>query len=114
MITKSLQGAVAALALALTLALLGCPASHAGQDKTDGGKPKQPKLVVGIVVDQMRFDYLERYWDNFGKGGFKRLLGEGTTFTQCNYNYVPTETAPGHASIFTGATPSGHGIIMNE
>jgi predicted AlkP superfamily pyrophosphatase or phosphodiesterase len=98
----------------LLLTLAGCPATHSSQGKMTESSPIKPKLVVGIVVDQMRYDYLARYWDNFGKGGFKRLLGEGTTFTQCNFNYVPTETAPGHASIFTGATPAGHGIIMND
>jgi predicted AlkP superfamily pyrophosphatase or phosphodiesterase len=73
----------------------------------------KPKLVVGIVVDQMRSDYIDRYWNKFGEGGFKRLVNEGTLFKNCHYNYVPTETAPGHASIYTGATPSVHGIVGN-
>jgi predicted AlkP superfamily pyrophosphatase or phosphodiesterase len=73
----------------------------------------KPKLVVGIVVDQMRYDYIDRYWNKFGNGGFKRLVNEGTLFKNCHYNYVPTETAPGHASIYTGTTPSVHGIISN-
>ncbi len=72
-----------------------------------------PKLVVGIVVDQMRYDYIERYWNKFGEDGFKRLVNDGTLFSKCYYNYVPTETAPGHASIYTGATPSVHGIVSN-
>ncbi len=96
----------------LSLLILGC--SVASGQPAKGKQPKQPKLIVGIVVDQMRYDYIARYWDNFGEGGFKRLIAEGTTFSNCNYNYVPTETAPGHASIFTGTTPSGHGIIMND
>ncbi|WP_230688078.1 alkaline phosphatase PafA [Hymenobacter jeongseonensis] len=74
----------------------------------------RPKLVVGIVVDQMRYDYLYRYWSKLGSGGFKRLLGEGFSFESCNYNYVPTYTGPGHASIYTGATPSVNGIIGNN
>ncbi len=74
----------------------------------------RPKLVVGIVVDQMRYDYLYRYWSKFGKGGFRRLLGEGFSFESCHYNYVPTYTGPGHASIYTGATPSAHGIVGNN
>jgi hypothetical protein len=74
----------------------------------------RPRLVVGIIVDQMRYDYLARFWNGFTEGGFRRLAREGTAFAHCNYNYVPTETAPGHASIFTGTTPSVHGIIMNE
>ncbi|MCB0658644.1 MAG: alkaline phosphatase family protein [Saprospiraceae bacterium] len=74
----------------------------------------RPKLMVGIVVDQMRFDYLERYYDKYGDGGFKRLLQQGFSFKNTHYNYVPTETAPGHSSIYTGATPSVHGIIGNS
>ncbi len=73
----------------------------------------KPRLVIGIVVDQMRYDYIERFWHKFGEGGFKRLVNEGALFRNCHYNYVPTETAPGHASIYTGATPSVHGIISN-
>ncbi len=74
----------------------------------------KPKLVIGIVVDQMRYDYLYRYKSKFGNGGFNRLLNGGFNVHQCHYNYVPTETAPGHASIYTGTTPSTHGIISNE
>ncbi|MFN8393932.1 MAG: alkaline phosphatase family protein [Bacteroidia bacterium] len=99
-------------ALALMVAVL---AACAGTSANGGSpKSKKPKLVVGIIVDQMRFDYLKRFWPNFGEGGFKRLVQEGSSFTSCNYNYVPTETAPGHASVFTGTTPSRHGIIMNN
>ncbi|TAL58800.1 MAG: alkaline phosphatase family protein [Bacteroidetes bacterium] len=74
----------------------------------------QPKLVVGIVVDQMRHDYIQRYWNKFGNEGFKRLVNEGFSCNNTNYNYVPTFTGPGHASIYTGATPSVHGIVSNE
>ncbi len=72
-----------------------------------------PKLVVGIVVDQMRYDFLHRYSDHYGDDGFKRLMREGFSFDSTNYNYVPTVTAAGHASIYTGTTPSRHGIIGN-
>ena len=75
---------------------------------------KQPKLVVGIVVDQMRYDYLTRYWDRYGEGGFKKLVNEGFNCKNMNYNYMPTYTGPGHASIYTGTSPSGNGIIANE
>ncbi len=75
---------------------------------------KKPKLIVGITVDQMRYDYLERYWDDFGNDGFKRLLGEGFICRNMQYNYMPTYTGPGHASIFTGTTPAYHGIIQND
>lgn len=88
------------------------------QDKSSGNKTQvastqKPKLVIGIVVDQMRYDYIDRFWNKFGNGGFRRLVNEGFLFSNCNYNYVPTETAPGHASIYTGSTPSVHGIIAN-
>ncbi len=75
---------------------------------------KGPKLVVGIVIDQMRTDYIYRYWNRFGEGGFKRLVNEGFFCKNTHYNYVPTYTGPGHCSIYTGCTPSVHGIIAND
>lgn len=74
---------------------------------------QQPKLVIGIVVDQMRYDYLTRYWDKYGDGGFKKLVNKGFNCKNANYNYMPTYTGPGHASIYTGTTPENHGIISN-
>ena len=74
----------------------------------------QPKLVVGIVVDQMRYDYLYRFQEKYGEGGFKRLMNEGANCKNTNYNYVPTYTGPGHTSIYTGTTPAIHGIISNK
>ena len=74
---------------------------------------EKPKLVVGIVVDQMRYDYLTRFWDQFGENGFKRIVNNGFTFKNNHFNYVPTYTGPGHASVFTGTTPAHHGIISN-
>jgi len=73
-----------------------------------------PKLVVVIIIDQFRGDYLERYRDQFGEGGFRLLLDHGANFTECNYDYANTRTAPGHATLFTGAYSSGHGIVANE
>ncbi|RTY74534.1 alkaline phosphatase family protein [Flavobacterium sp. LS1P28] len=75
---------------------------------------QRPKLVVGIVVDQMKMEYLYRFSDDFSSNGFKRLMDKGYTFHNMHYNFVPTYTAPGHASIFTGATPSTHGIVGND
>ncbi|MEE9408706.1 MAG: alkaline phosphatase PafA [Polaribacter sp.] len=75
---------------------------------------KKPKLVVGIVIDQMRYDYLTRYADRYGKDGFNRILNNGFSLENAHYNYIPTYTAVGHASIFTGTTPSNHGIISNN
>jgi predicted AlkP superfamily pyrophosphatase or phosphodiesterase len=74
----------------------------------------QPKIVVGIVIDQMRFDYLYRFQNKYSETGFKRLLKEGYNCKNTNYNYVPTYTGPGHASIYTGTTPSVHGVISNN
>ncbi|MDO7170790.1 alkaline phosphatase PafA [Mariniflexile sp. AS56] len=74
----------------------------------------KPKLVVGIVVDQMRYDYLTRFYNKYGEGGFKRLMNEGFNCKNNHYNYVPTYTGPGHASVYTGTTPKYHGIIAND
>jgi arylsulfatase A-like enzyme len=73
-----------------------------------------PKLVVVIVIDQFRGDYLERYRDQFGDAGFRFLLERGAYFPNCNYNYANTRTAPGHSTLFTGAYSNGHGIAANE
>ncbi|QED38828.1 alkaline phosphatase family protein [Antarcticibacterium arcticum] len=74
---------------------------------------EKPKLVVGIVVDQMRYDYITRFWEKYEDNGFKRIISEGFNFKNTHFNYVPTYTAPGHASVFTGTTPQNHGIIGN-
>ena len=74
----------------------------------------RPKLIVVIVIDQFRGDYLERYRDQFGDSGFRFLLDHGAYFPNCNYNYANTRTAPGHATLFTGAYSNGHGIVANE
>lgn len=74
----------------------------------------RPKLVVGIVVDQMRWDYLYRYSNRYGEGGFKRLLNEGYSCNNTMINYIPTVTAIGHTSIYTGSVPSIHGIAGND
>jgi predicted AlkP superfamily pyrophosphatase or phosphodiesterase len=76
--------------------------------------PNKPKLVVGIVVDQMRYDFLYRYETKYCKGGFKRLLSEGFNARNLHYNYGPTVTAAGHAAIFTGSIPSINGMIGND
>ncbi|WP_418513822.1 alkaline phosphatase PafA [Corallibacter sp.] len=73
-----------------------------------------PKLVIGIVVDQMRYDYLTRFYNKYGEGGFKRLMNEGFNCKNNHFNYVPTYTGPGHASVYTGTTPKYHGIISNN
>src|SRR3569833_1408788 len=72
--------------------------------------PARPKLVVGIVVDQMRWDYLYRYFDRYGTDGFRRMLGEGFTCENTMINYLPSFTAVGHATVFTGSVPALDGI----
>jgi len=74
----------------------------------------RPKLVVGIVVDQMRWDYLYRYYDRYAEGGFKRMLNEGFSCENTLIDYVPTVTAIGHSSVYTGSVPAIHGIAGND
>lgn len=80
----------------------------------NGFAQQKPKLVIGIVVDQMKTEYLYRFSDDFSENGFKRLMKNGYTFQNTHYNYMPTYTGPGHASIYTGTTPAVHGIVGNE
>ena len=75
---------------------------------------RQPRLVLLIVVDQFRYDYLERFGDLFVTGGIKRLLREGASWTEANYDHMPTYTAPGHSTLMTGAWPAETGIIAND
>ena len=97
----------------LTLAVLG---SAVGRPVLTSASAYNghPKLVVVIVIDQFRGDYLERYRDQFGDAGFRFLLDHGAYFPNCNYNYANTRTAPGHSTLFTGAYSNGHGIAANE
>jgi predicted AlkP superfamily pyrophosphatase or phosphodiesterase len=76
--------------------------------------PGRPKLLVLIVFDQLRGDYLARWADLYPEGGFKRLMNEGLWFTDCHYPYACTMTGPGHASLLTGCSPDRHGIVMND
>ena len=74
----------------------------------------RPKLVVGIVVDQMRWDYLYRYYDRYTDNGFKRLLNDGFTCENTMIDYIPTVTALGHSCVYTGSVPAIHGIAGND
>jgi predicted AlkP superfamily pyrophosphatase or phosphodiesterase len=74
---------------------------------------QRPKLIVGIVVDQMKMEYLYRFADDFSADGFKRLMNNGYVYQNMHFNYMPTYTGPGHASIYTGTTPAIHGIVGN-
>jgi len=82
--------------------------------QTKAQDDSNPKLVVGVIIDQMRADYLYKYQERYGEDGFKRLIRNGFNYKNANVNYIPAETAPGHASIYTGTTPSYHGIIGNS
>ncbi len=82
--------------------------------KNEKTKSQKPKLVVGIVIDQMRYDYLTKFTNRYSENGFKRLLNNGYSLENAHYNYIPTYTAVGHTSIYTGTTPNNHGIISND
>lgn len=84
------------------------------QEKTAAQNGSKPKLVVGLVIDQMRWDYLTRYESRYGNGGFRRLLKDGFSFDNGMIPYTPTYTAAGHASIYTGSVPALNGIIGNN
>lgn len=76
--------------------------------------PEKPRLIVCMVVDQMRYDFIDRYWGKFGEEGIKKLVGSGTFCRNASYNYLINETAVGNSTIATGALPSYHGIISNN
>ncbi len=99
----------------LTLALLFPTLVVQGQRKPfpENGKAS-PRLVLLIVVDQFRYDYLDRYADLFATDGLKRLLNNGANWVDANYDHMPTYTAPGHATLMTGAYPAETGIVANE
>jgi hypothetical protein len=102
---------VAMTLLAAALAYLLWPA----EDVVDAGEPAAPpKLVVLVVFDQMRGDYLKRWEALYGEGGFKRLMKDGAHFTDCHYPYAYTLTAPGHTTLATGCPPDKHGIVAND
>ena len=93
---------------------LACIVLQAQTTANQAKRPDRPKLVVGIVVDQMRWDYLYRYYEKYEKGGFKRLLNEGYACENTMINYIPSVTAIGHTTIFTASVPAIHGIAGNE
>jgi arylsulfatase A-like enzyme len=85
---------------------------RAANDRT--ANVSRPRLVLLIVVDQFRYDYLERFGDLFAQNGLRRLMREGALWTEANYDHMPTYTAPGHATTMTGTWPSENGIIAND
>ena len=94
----------------LIIFVFTCTSLFAQQPK----KIQRPKLVVGIVVDQMRWDYLYRYYDRYGEGGFKRLLNEGFSCENTFINYLPSYTAVGHTVVYSGSIPAIDGIVGND
>jgi predicted AlkP superfamily pyrophosphatase or phosphodiesterase len=114
---------LSALTIAIFLSVSSIPQARYAQAQSTprGGvtraqksRAATPKLLLMLVVDQFRYDFLERFEDLFGAGGFRRLMSEGAFFTNANYDYVPTFTAPGHAAIFTGSVPAQNGIVGNS
>ncbi|MDX1585528.1 MAG: alkaline phosphatase PafA [Balneolaceae bacterium] len=102
------------LLLLVILSFFSLTSVWAQETEREFNPEEQPKLIVGIVVDQMKYDYLTRYWEHFGEEGFKRMVNGGYNFANHHFNYFPTYTGPGHAAIYTGATPSVNGIIGNS
>lgn len=97
----------------ILLSLL-CAGQAFAQTAEKGIPPAKPKLIIGIVVDQMRYDFLYRYASKYGKGGFRRLMSQGFNSRNAQYPYVPTYTAPGHSCIFTGSIPAINGMVGND
>ena len=99
-----------------SIAVLLCFVLQFSTAQTANSKPQtgKPKLVIGLVIDQMRWDYLYRYNSLYSDNGFKRLLKEGFSCENTMIPYTPTYTAPGHTCIYTGSVPAIHGIVGND
>ncbi len=110
------------IGIASTLSLLGAAALTACNAIPTPSLPprhatastERPRLVLQITVDQLRGDLPMRYRDRLPPGGFRRLLEQGTHYPNAHYRHANTETAVGHATLFTGADPSRHGVIAND
>jgi len=100
--------------LAAVVLLGGYLAAGTESEARSPKRAAKPRLIVLLVVDQMRGDYLERFRARFGPDGFERLEREGARFTSCHYNFAVTVTAPGYATLATGTTPDRHGIVDNS
>lgn len=98
----------------ISIVLLAVLSLGVNAQKNKANQVDRPKLVVGLVVDQMRWDYLYRYYEKYGNDGFKRLLNHGYSLNNVHINYIPTYTAIGHTTIYTGSVPAIHGIAGND
>src|SRR5579863_6787724 len=107
--TKKKKPVVLAATAPISVPVAATPAPA----EVSAGIPR-PKIVVGIVVDQMRWDYLYRYYDRYTNAGFKRLLNEGFSCENTQVDYIPTNTGPGHSCIYTGSVPALHSIAGND
>ncbi|MFC5409068.1 alkaline phosphatase PafA [Larkinella bovis] len=98
----------------LLLPVLTFAQSAPKKPATTSSTLSRPKLVVGIIVDQMRYDYLYRYYNKYSEGGFKRMMRDGFNARNNHYHYAATITAPGHAHVYTGSAPAISGIVGND
>ncbi|MGN6567152.1 MAG: alkaline phosphatase PafA [Flavipsychrobacter sp.] len=102
------------LSSVIVLSLSACVNNDNSGNQAAQTQISRPKLIVGIVIDQMRWDYLYRYYNLYGSDGFKRLMNEGFNCDNTLINYLPSYTGPGHSCIYTGSVPSIHGIAAND
>ncbi len=111
---KSLFKRISSIAAAVAIAGQLAVAQTNTKQLTKPSSLARPKLVVGIVVDQMRYDYLYRYYDKYKEGGLKRLMNDGFNCRNNHYHYALTVTAAGHSAVYTGALPAVNGIVGND
>jgi predicted AlkP superfamily pyrophosphatase or phosphodiesterase len=107
------KGFSSRIAVAVLLLSFARPLAQTSPARPSDGT-QRPRLVLLIVVDQFRFDYLTRFGDLFGRNGIGRLMRDGANWTNTDYDQVPTYTAPGHASMMTGSWPRQNGIVAND
>jgi predicted AlkP superfamily pyrophosphatase or phosphodiesterase len=110
-ITK--KGRIAVLEMGMSIIFLSVFSFTTAQVSAQAS-PEKPKLVIGIIIDQMRYDFIYKYWNKYSNNGFKRLINEGSFCKNANFNYLLTFSNSGFATISTGANPSVHGIVSDE
>lgn len=115
------SGLLVPLGMLLCIACAGSgpgPSASAGRGSDQGtdapASARAPRLVVWLTIDQFRGDYYQRYHEHFVSGGLRRLFEQGMWYQNAHFSHAITETAPGHATLFTGAAPDRHGIVANS